>query len=179
MKKKDIVLGITGSIAAYKACGLITRLREKGYNVVCVMTEEAEEFITPLTLETLSGNRAHRGMFALPDKREITHVSLARKADLIVICPATANAIAKLASGLCDDLLSATIISSSAPVIIAPAMNDRMYNNRITQRNIQELKKSGYKFIDPVKGRLACGYVGAGHLAETSRIINRIEKILK
>jgi len=179
VKKKDVILGITGSIAAYKACEIITRLGKKGRNVICVMTKEAEKFITPLTLETLSGNRAHRDMFALPDTREIAHVSLARKAALILICPATANIIAKLASGLCDDLLSATVISSTAPVLIAPAMNDGMYKNRTTQRNIQELKKAGYKFIDPVKGRLACGYVGVGHLAETSRIINRIEKILK
>ncbi|MGB2705957.1 MAG: flavoprotein [Candidatus Omnitrophota bacterium] len=179
MSKKDIVLGITGSIAAYRACDLITHLSKKGHNIICVMTKEAEEFITPLTLETLSGNKVYKDMFALPDKREAVHVSLGQKADLIVICPATANVIAKLASGMCDDLLSATVISSTAPVLIAPAMNDRMYMNKITQRNIHKLKEAGYKFIDPVKGHLACGYVGIGHLADTNQIIKRIEKTLK
>ncbi len=196
MKKKNIILGITGSIAAYKACELITGLGKKGHDVTCIMTEEAEKFITPLTLETLSGNKAYGDMFALLDKHEavqqtrrhskhprltrgVTHVSLAQNADLIVICPATANIIAKLASGLCDDLLSATVISSTAPVLIAPAMNDRMYGNSITQRNIRELIKTGYKFIDPVKGQLACGYAGVGHLARISQIMDRIEKILK
>jgi len=179
MKVKTILLGITGSIAAYKACGLITRLVKKGYNVICVTTAEAEEFITALTLETLSGNKVYRDMFRLPEKREIAHVSLARKADVIVICPATANIIAKLASGICDDLLTSTVISSTSPVLVAPAMNDKMYRNKITRRNMQELKKAGYAFIDPVRGQLACGYVGLGHLADTGHIIKKIEKILK
>lgn len=179
MTKKNIVLGITGSIAAYKACDLITHLSKKNLNIICVMTKEAESFITALTLETLSGNKVYTDMFALPDKREIAHVSLGEKADLIVICPATANIIGKLAAGICDDLLSAAVISSTAPVLIAPAMNDRMYKNKITQRNMLELKKAGYRFIEPVTGRLACGHIGIGHLADTSQIIKTIEKILK
>jgi phosphopantothenoylcysteine synthetase/decarboxylase len=188
MRKKDIILGITGSIAAYKACELVTRLSKKGRNTICVMTKEAEEFIKPLTLETLSGNKVYKDMFALPDKRPsnrpersrgAAHVSLGQRADLIVICPATANIIGKLASGICDDLLSATVISSTAPVLIAPAMNDRMYRNKITQRNMRQLKEAGYKFVDPVKGHLTCGYVGVGHLADIGRIIKRIEKALK
>lgn len=179
MKKKNIILGITASIAAYKACELITHLRKKGHNIICIMTREAKEFITPLTLETLSGNKVYEDMFRLPDKREAVHVSLAQKADLIVILPATANVIGKLASGLCDDLLTCTVISSTSPVLIAPAMNDKMYRNKITQRNIGELKKAGYKFIDPIHGHLACGYAGVGHLAELSQIIKRIEKIPK
>ena len=146
MKKKNIVIGITASIAAYKACDLITHLKKKGHNVICIMTREAGEFVTPLTLETLSGNKVYEDMFKLPDTRDIAHVSLADKADLIVICPATANIIAKLASGLCDDLLTATVISSTAPVLIAPAMNDKMYKNKITRRNIETLKKAGYKY---------------------------------
>jgi len=178
-KVKNIILGITGSIAAYKACDLITALSKKGYNVICITTREAEEFITPLTLETLSGNKVYRDMFRLPEKREVVHVSLAQKADLIVICPATANIIAKLASGMCDDLLTSTVISSEAPVLIAPAMNDKMYKNSITQRNLRELKKAGHAFIGPVQGRLACGYAGLGHLADIDRIIKNVEKILK
>jgi len=179
MSKKDIIVGITGSIAAYKACDLITRLSKKGHNVICIMTKEAEEFITTLTMETLSGNKVYKDIFALPDKRKATHISLGQTADLIVICPATANIIAKLVSGMCDDLLSATVISSVAPVLIAPAMNDRMYKNKITQRNIQKLKEAGYKFVDPVKGHLTCGYMDIGHLADIDQVIKRIEKSLK
>ncbi len=179
MKKKDIILGITGSIAAYKACELITRFGKKGYNIICVMTEEAEKFITPLTLETLSENKTYRDMFKLPEKRNAVHVSLAKKADLIVISPATANIIGRLASGICDDLLTSTVISSESPILIAPAMNDNMYKHKITQRNIGELKKIGYKFVDPIRGHLACGYVGLGHLADLSQIIKEIDNILK
>ena len=178
-ERKKIILGISASIAAYKSCDLINILKKKGYEVICVMTPDAEKLITPLTLETLSGSKVHKDMFELPDKREISHISLAQKADIIVICPATANIIAKLAAGLCDNLLTCTVISSSAPVLIAPAMNDKMYKNKITQKNIQELKKAGYKFIDPIHGHLACGYSGVGHLAEVAHIAKRIEKILK
>ena len=179
MKQKNVIIGITASIAAYKACGLINRLRKKGHNVICIVTREAEEFITRLSLETLSGNKVYKDMFELPDTREIAHVSLAEKASLIVICPATANVIGKLASGICDDLLTATVISSTSPVLIAPAMNEVMYRNKITQRNIETLKKAGYKFIDPIRGHLACGDVGVGHLADLTGILKRIEKTLK
>ena len=179
MKKKNIVLGITGSIASYKACDLISRLRKKGFDLTCIMTKEAEEFITPLTLETLSGNKVYREMFNLPEKRETIHVSLAEKADLVVICPATANIIAKIASGICDDLLTCTVISTKNPVLIAPAMNDNMYKHRITQKNIAELKKLNFNFVDPIRGHLACGYVGIGHLAEIDEIVKKIDKILK
>ena len=179
MKKRNIVLGITASIAAYKACDLINALRKKGRDVTCIITRRAQEFITPLSLETLSGNKVYTDMFELPDKREACHISLAEKADLILISPATADIIAKLAAGICDDLLTCTALSSRSPVLIAPAMNDNMYNHGITQRNIRELKKNGYKFIDPIRGHLACGRVGIGHLAELSQIVKRIDKILK
>ena len=179
MKQKNIIIGITGSIAAYKVCDLINHLRKKGHNVICIMTRQAEEFITRLTLETLSGSKVYNDMFELPDKREVAHVSLAEKASLIVVCPATANIIGKLASGICDDLLTATVISSTSHVLIAPAMNDKMYRNKITKRNIETLKKVGYEFIDPIRGHLACGYVGVGHLAGLTEILKRIEKTLK
>ena len=178
MKQKNIIIGITGGIAAYKAGDVINQLRKKGYNVICIMTREAEEFITRLTLETLSGNKVYKDMFKLPDPRQIAHISLAERADLIVICPATANIIGKLASGICDDLLTTTVVSSRSPVLIAPAMNDKMYNNKIIQRNIETLKKAGYKFIDPIRGHLACGHVGVGHLADLAAILKRIEKTL-
>ncbi|NQU95680.1 MAG: hypothetical protein HQ549_05600 [Candidatus Omnitrophica bacterium] len=179
MKQKTIIVGIAGSIAAYKACDLVSRLKKKGHNIICVMTRAAEEFITPLTLETLSENKTYRDMFKLPEKRNAVHVSLAKKADLIVISPATANIIGRLASGICDDLLTSTVISSESPILIAPAMNDNMYKHKITQRNIGELKKIGYKFVDPIRGHLACGYVGIGHLADLGQIIKEIDKILK
>ena len=178
-KKKTILLGITGSIAAYKTCDLIGALKKKGHDVICALTKEAEEFITPLTLETLSGNKVYKNMFELPEKRDILHISLAQKADLIVICPATANIIGKLAAGICDDLLTCTAISSKAQVIITPAMNDNMYKHKITQKNIRELKSIGYKFIDPIRGHLACGYVGVGHLADLAEIVKAIEKTTK
>ena len=178
-KKKQIILGVTASIAAYKACDLVTSLKKDKYEVTCVMTKDAGYFITPLTLETLSGNKAYAGMFEPPKEREVAHITLAQKADLIAICPATADIIAKLAAGIADDLLTCTVISTKAPVLVAPAMNDLMYKNSITQANIQKLKKAGFKFIDPVYGRLACGYSGTGHLADIGQIKSRIEKILK
>jgi phosphopantothenoylcysteine decarboxylase/phosphopantothenate--cysteine ligase len=179
MTKKNIVLGVTGSIAAYKACDIISSLKKKGHDITCLMTREAEEFITPLTLETISGNKVYKDMFQLPDKREIAHVSLAKRADLIVICPATASIIGKLAAGICDDLVTCTVISSRKGVLIVPAMNENMYKHKLVQKNIRELKKAGYKFIDPVRGRLACGSVGMGHLADPSHIVKIIEKTLK
>lgn len=178
MKAKTVIIGITGSIAAYKACGLISALRKKGREVICVLTGEAGEFVTPLTLETLSGNKVYRDMFELPDRREVAHVSLAKRADLIVLCPATANIIGKLAGGICDDLLTCTVISSAGPVLIVPAMNERMYRHKIVQKNIRELEKTGYKFIHPIRGRLACGTVGEGHLADPGNIMKGIDKIL-
>ncbi|MFH1594702.1 MAG: flavoprotein [Candidatus Omnitrophota bacterium] len=177
--RKNILLGITGSIAAYKACELISLLTKKGHNVTCIMTNEAEEFVTPLTMETLSANKVYREMFKQSGKYESAHVSLAQSADLVVICPATANTIGKLASGLCDDLLTCTVISSTSPVLIAPAMNDNMYKHKITQRNLRELKRIGYEFVDPVRGRLTCGYVGMGHIAPLGSIVKKIDKILK
>ena len=179
MKKKNIIVGITGSIAAYKSCDLVNSLVKNGYEVTCVMTKEAEKFITPLTLETLSGNKVYTDMFCLPDKRKIAHISLAEKADAILVSPASANIIAKIAAGICDDLLTCVIISSVKPVLIAPAMNEKMYNNSITQRNVKELEKAGYKIIEPVKGRLACGHIGVGHLAELKQIVEAVGKILK
>src|SRR3989338_6885549 len=168
MKQKNVILGITGSIAAYKACDLIGLLKKNGCEVTCVLTKEAGYFITPLTLETLSGNRAFCDMFELPEKRTTIHVSLADKADIVIICPASANIIGKLASGIYDDLLTCTICATKAPVLVAPAMNDKMYKHKIVQKNIAALKSLGYRFIGPVKGHLACGDYAIGHLADIS-----------
>ncbi|HNW38837.1 MAG TPA: flavoprotein [Candidatus Omnitrophota bacterium] len=177
--EKNIILGITASIAIYKSCGLIRRLRECGWAVHVVMTKEAEEMIRPVVFRSLSGNRVYSaGIFDHQDTWSIEHVALAQKADLILIAPATANIIAKLAAGICDDLLSCTVCASKTKVLIAPAMNENMYNHKITQSNIAKLKSCGYKFILPHKGLLACGVVGAGCLAETVDIVKEVKKLL-
>lgn len=179
MKKKNIIVGLTGSVAAYKTCDLISLLRKKGHNVICIMTKESREFITPLLLESLSENKVYTEMFDLPKERDILHVSLAKKADLIVVCPATANILGKIASGICDDLLTCTVISSRSPALLAPAMNENMYKNAFVQKNIQELKRVGYIFVGPVRGHLACGTEGMGHIADHVQIASAIERILK
>jgi phosphopantothenoylcysteine decarboxylase / phosphopantothenate---cysteine ligase len=219
--QKNIILGVTASIAIYKACELIRQLKECSFTVKVVMTKEAEELIKPIVFASLSGNRVYRGgIFDQPDtcklennglpsvrqshkpqgdglpsvrqshkpqgdglpsvrqSQEIEHVCLAQEADLILIAPATANIIAKLAAGICDDLLTCTVCASKAKILIAPAMNELMYNNKVTQSNIAKLKSCGYRFIAPRKGVLACGKVGLGCLAEVETIVKAIEKLL-
>lgn len=176
---KNIVIGITGGIAAYKACDIVGYYKKKGYNIDVIMTKNACEFITPLTLETLSGNKVVTDMFDTPDYREVKHISLASKADLFIIAPATANIIGKVANGIADDMLSTTIMATKAPVVFAPAMNNNMYENKIVQKNISILKKYGYKFIEPDIGHLACGYTGIGKLANKEKIIKYINKEMK
>jgi phosphopantothenoylcysteine decarboxylase/phosphopantothenate--cysteine ligase len=178
-RHREIVLGVTGSIAAYKACDIINRLRDAGFNVTVVMTEEAAHFISPLTLQNLSGNKVIKDMYGLPDNYDPLHTSLSDKADLILIAPATANIIGKIASGICDDILSCIILATNAPVLIAPAMNDRMYKHKSVERNIDILKGWGYKFIGPEVGRLVCGYRAVGHLAGIDAVINEVKKVLK
>ncbi len=178
-KEKNIILGVTASIAIYKACEIIRRLKACGFLVHVVMTKEAEELIKPVVFRSLSANRVYRGgIFDEQDSWEIEHVALAQKADLILIAPATANIIAKLGAGICDDLLTCVVCASKAGVLIAPAMNENMYNNKITQSNIAKLKSCGYKFIAPNKGVLACGAVGMGCLAEVETIIKEVKKII-
>lgn len=176
----NIVLGVTGSIAAYKSCDLIRRLQEAGYSVAVVMTKEAEAFISPLTLETLSGHRVSREMFkGAADSWEIEHIGLAEQANLVLIAPATAHILAKLANGLADDLICSTALASLAPKLIAPAMNTNMYGHPVTQANIKRLKEIGYRFVGPTEGRLACGTTGLGHLADVMTIVEAVNAILK
>lgn len=169
--KKKIVLGVTGSIAAFKSAELVSLLAQKGCDVSVVMTKEAKEFITPLTLAMLSGNKVYEDMFESPDVWDIEHVSLADSASLVLIAPATACVIGKLANGICDDLLTCTVVATKAPVLIAPAMNDGMFANKVVQDNIERLKKCGVKFIGPVKGRLACGREGLGRMSDVDDIV--------
>jgi phosphopantothenoylcysteine decarboxylase/phosphopantothenate--cysteine ligase len=178
LQNKNIVLGISGGIAAYKACDIVSKLKKLNANVDVVMTQAATEFITPLTLESLSQNKVTVDMFEKLEHREIEHISLAQKADLFIIAPATANIIGKLAAGIADDMLSTTVMATKAPVLIAPAMNTNMYTNSIVQANIEKLKGLGFRFIPPASGRLACGAIGEGILAPVETIIAEIEKLL-
>lgn len=178
-KQKTIILGVTGGIAAYKACDIINRLREKNYNVIVVMTKEAQEFITPLTLQTLSHNKVFIDMFAPVENWDPVHTSLADKADVILVAPCSANVIGKLANGVCDDLLTCVILASDAPKILAPAMNEKMYNSKIVQENIKKLKGFDFELVGPSKGHLACGHTGIGHIAPTQDIVKKVESLLK
>ncbi len=178
-KKKNVILGVTGSIAIYKACEITRCLDSAGITVTVVMTKEAEEFIRPVLFEGLSGNPAYRGLFEEPKAWEIGHVSLAKKADLILLAPATANIIAKIACGISDDLLTCVVCATRAPLLICPAMNENMYTNKIVGENIKKLKSLGYKFVEPIKGRLACKEVGVGCLAEVEAIVKAVKQIIK
>ena len=177
-KRKEIILGVTGSIAAYKACDITNRLKEQGFNVNVVMTDEAKYFISPLTLQHLSGNKVVTEMFELPDNYDPLHTSLADKADLILVAPATANMFAKVAHGICDDLLSTTLCACWAkPTIFAPAMNNRMWENPAVQANVETLTKRGVHLVGPEEGRLAWGDSGPGRMSEPRDIMDTIEKI--
>lgn len=177
-KQKIVVLGVTGSIAAFKAAELASALFQKGLAVRVIMTKEAEHFITPLSMQILSRHKVYRGMFEAADTWDIDHVSLADQADLILIAPATAHVIAKLAWGLCDDLLSCTATASRAKVLIAPAMNDGMYLNQAVQRNIETLRKMGHRFIGPKKGLLACGREATGCMSDVGDIVSQALALL-
>ena len=178
LKNKKIVIGITGGIACYKVCEIISHLVRDGANVDVIMTKNATEFITPLTIETLSKNKVVIDMFEKKEHVEVEHISLAKKADLILVVPATANIIGKVANGIADDMLSTTIMATTAKVVFSPAMNNEMYNNKIVQDNISKLKKYGYEFINPVESNLACGYKAISKLAKKETIIEFINKIL-
>jgi phosphopantothenoylcysteine decarboxylase/phosphopantothenate--cysteine ligase len=178
LKGKSLVLGISGGIAAYKAADLASRLRKKGLRIDVVMTRAATEFITELTMREISGNPVHCDIFAPVGEWNVEHVTLAKKADLIAVIPATANIIAKIANGLADDLLTTTILAASCPKLIAPAMNTGMYANLHFQKNLEILKANGYKIVGPDCGHLLCGDEGVGRLADLAELEYMIEKML-
>ncbi|MGE5252915.1 MAG: bifunctional phosphopantothenoylcysteine decarboxylase/phosphopantothenate--cysteine ligase CoaBC [Planctomycetaceae bacterium] len=178
LKGKKIILGVTGGIAAYKAAELVRELVRSGAEVFVVMTRSAQAFITPLTFQTLSGNKVTTELFSLIEESEIGHISLADRAELLVIAPATANIIGKIAGGIADDMLTTIVMATKAPVLLAPAMNVHMWENPICQENIQRLRSRGFHFIDPEAGELACGYEGKGRLAEIPAIVEEIRSIL-
>lgn len=177
MKEKRIILGITGGIAAYKAAELVRLLTKAGADVHVVMTKNAQQFITPLTFQTLSGNPVVTELFSLVEEKKIGHIALADLAHLIVIIPATANIIGKIANGIADDFLSTMVMASKAPVLFVPSMNVNMWENQILQNNIQRLIKFGYEFIEPEEGQLACHWYGKGRLPELTDIVEKIEEI--
>ncbi len=171
---RNVVIGVSGGVAAYKALEIVSLLIKKGVNVNVIMTESATKFVTPLSFQSLSQNMVTCDMFTEPKAFEIQHISLAEKADVFLVAPATANIIGKVANGIADDMLSTTIMATKAKVIFAPAMNTNMYENPIVQDNIKKLKSFGYEFIDPAEGRLACGTSGKGKLESPEVIVDRV-----
>ncbi|HEY4712404.1 MAG TPA: bifunctional phosphopantothenoylcysteine decarboxylase/phosphopantothenate--cysteine ligase CoaBC [Dehalococcoidia bacterium] len=176
--KKTIVLGITGSIAAYKAAEIASQLTQARAKVNVIMTKEAMQFISPVTFRAITGRPAVTEMFDLASEFSIEHVSLAKSADIVVVAPATANIIAKLAAGIADDVLCCTVLATKAPVLIAPAMETNMYTNPVTQDNLSKLKARNFVIIDPATGWLASGKEGLGRLADISDIIDSIRQIV-
>ena len=168
---REIVLGVTGSIGAYKAADLVRRLKEQGCEVTCVLTKEAVQFVTPLTLQAISGRKVYSELFSLDDPAVI-HTRLADEADLLLIAPATANILAKLAYGLADDLLTCIALATRAPLLVAPAMNVRMYEHPAVQENLNTLRARGGQLVGPRVGSLVCGYEAMGHVAEVEDIAN-------
>ena len=177
-KKKTVVLGVTGGIAVYKALDVVSRLKKKNIDVHVIMTKSATEFVGELSFRSLSQNPVVTDMFERPYTFDIEHISLAKKADLFLILPATANIIGKIANGIADDMLSTTVMATRAPVVIAPAMNTFMYENPIVQKNINLLKEYGYHFVEPLSGRLACGDVGKGKMESPEVIVEYAEMLL-
>lgn len=178
-KPKKIVLGVTGSIAAYKSADIIRRLSEKGFRVSVVMTREAEQFITATTLSALAGEKVYREMFENNDDSwQMPHIRLGEEADILLVAPATAAMIGKFAHGIADNLLTCIALATKAKILMAPAMNTEMYQNKIVQENCAKLKAAGVQFISPVKGKLACGVTGEGHIAEVDTIVAAVERTL-
>jgi phosphopantothenoylcysteine decarboxylase/phosphopantothenate--cysteine ligase len=174
-----ILLIITGSIAAVKTPEFIRKGREAGLDITCVLTTSGAQFVTPVSLAYLSGNKVYESMFSPDDESEMAHINLSRDNDLILVAPASANFLAKLSNGLCDDLASTICLASNKPIIVAPAMNTKMLEHPATKRNITQLKKDNVIFIDPSSGKLACGEEGAGKMAEPEEIINFLKGFLR
>ena len=178
LKGREVVLGVTGGIAVYKSAEVVSRLRKLGASVHVIMTKNATEFVTPLTFETMSNNPVVTDTFARPATWEVEHISLAQRAEVFVIAPATANILAKMACGIADDMLSTTVLATKAPVLVAPAMNTGMWTAEATQRNMDTLRARGVHVVGPGSGLLACGDVGAGRMSEPEEIVKAVCEIL-
>lgn len=176
---KKVLLCVTGGIAVFKAAALTSQLYKQGAEVKVMMTKSAQQFVTPLTFQTMSRNNVYVDTFDEKDPKKIAHIELADWADIVVIAPATANILAKLAHGIADDMISTTLTATRAPILIAPAMNSHMYEHPAVQQNMKILASFGYQFIEPGEGLLACGYVGKGRLAEPEEIVEAIEQFFQ
>ncbi|MGH7179328.1 MAG: flavoprotein [Tepidisphaeraceae bacterium] len=175
---REIIVGVCGGIAAYKVADIVSRLVQIGAGVTVCMTDEARKFIAPLTFEALSGRKVRTSTFDLVDPSDTQHIKLTERADLMLIAPATNNIIAKVAAGLCDDLVSLMICAAACPVVFAPSMNNRMWEHPIAKENVAKLQGIGYRFIGPEEGWLACRNVGAGRLSEPDAIVAEVTKLL-
>lgn len=178
LKNKTIVIGVSGGIAAFKSAALVSKLTQAGANVYVVMTESAKQFIAPTTFQALSRNEVFTDTFYEPDATKIAHIDVADRADLVLVAPASANTISKLANGIADNMLTTLLLATKAPVVIAPAMNVNMYDHPATQRNLQQLKTYGYQLIEPNAGYLACGWVGKGRMAEPEDLLELIQLMM-
>lgn len=178
LKGKAILLIITGSIAAYKIPDLIHILRKEGARVISILTEAGKKFVTPLTIRAVGGESVFDDLFTVQSPYDVIHTALAELADLILVAPASANFIARVACGMADDLASSVLLAAQRPILFAPAMNDLMYQHPITQENIAKLKKAGYQFIDPIKGHLICGKEALGHISDPETITREVLKTL-
>src|SRR4051812_4858373 len=179
MAQKRILLIVGGGIAAYKACELIRLLRADGHSVRCVLTAGGAQFVTAMTLAALSEQPVHTSLWDLKDEAEMGHIQLSREADLVVVCPATADLLAKMAAGIADDLATTLLLATDKPVVVAPAMNVRMWQHKATQRNIARLKADGVRVIEPAEGDMACGEFGPGRLPEPQDIVDQLSDHLK
>ncbi|UOO37505.1 hypothetical protein IZU99_09690 [Oscillospiraceae bacterium CM] len=173
---KSIIIGVTGGIACYKAAEIVSALVKRGHRVDVIMTENAQKFVTPLTFQTLSQNKVITDLFEMPDSWDVHHISLAKRADIFAVVPATANIIGKIAAGIADDMLTTTLLAATCRRVIAPAMNTAMWENPIVQDNIKRLQSFGFEVLDTAKGRLACGDTGKGKLLPWEEIVDVILK---
>jgi len=178
LKGRELVVGVCGGIAAYKVADIVSRIVQLGAGVTVVMTAEAQKFVTPLTFEALSGRPVRTSTFDLVETGDPQHIGLTERADLMLVAPATSNVIAKVAHGLCDDLVSLMICAAACPVIFAPAMNNRMWDHPVAQENVAKLKRLGYHFIGPDAGWLACRNVGSWRLSEPGKIVEEVTRML-
>ena len=178
LEGKNVVLGVTGSISAYKACDIVSRLRKAGASVNVIMTENAKKFVSPITFEALSSNAVVDDTFDRSRPEVVEHIALAKKADVILVAPASADIIGKISAGIADDMLTSTIVAATCPIVICPAMNTHMYTNRIVSDNMAMLRDYGFLFVEPDSGRLACGDTGKGKLRAPEEIVEYIENLL-
>lgn len=176
---KNVLLIVGGGIAAYKSAELIRLLKKAGHSVTPVLTKGGEHFVTPMTLGALAQSQVHTSLWELKDEVEMGHIELSRAADFLLVCPATADLLAKMAGGIADDLATTLLLATDKPVVVAPAMNVRMWLHAATQRNVAQLKADGVRVLDPDEGEMACGEFGPGRLPEPADILDRLSDLLK